>query len=63
MSYDLIELTLNQLGEQLPERLSPCLNLIKPTVAQTRSEVGFPASREHITGCERWMAYATYRGL
>jgi hypothetical protein len=25
MSYDLIELTLNRLGEQLPERLSPCL--------------------------------------
>jgi hypothetical protein len=25
MSYDLIELTLSRLGEQLPERLSPCL--------------------------------------
>jgi hypothetical protein len=25
MSYDLIELTLTRLGEQLPERLSPCL--------------------------------------
>ena len=25
MSYDLIELTLLRLGEQLPERLSPCL--------------------------------------
>ena len=25
MSYDLIELTLIRLGEQLPERLSPCL--------------------------------------
>jgi hypothetical protein len=25
MSYDLIELTLSRLGEQLPERLSPCV--------------------------------------
>jgi hypothetical protein len=25
MSYELIELTLSRLGEQLPERLSPCL--------------------------------------
>jgi len=25
MSYDIIELTLTRLGEQLPERLSPCL--------------------------------------
>jgi hypothetical protein len=43
MSYDLIELTLSRLGEQLPERLF-VWNLIKLTVVQTRSELGFPAS-------------------
>ena len=45
MSYDIIELTLTRLGEQLPERLSPCLESHQTDRAECRQCVcGFNVS-------------------